>query len=476
MTRSYKRTFLALLPISLLLLTVSSRLVGQTPPDSVYFTTGLKVGEVSDTSAVLLVRLAKHPRPRPLRHDRKAAPYRTPLDFDNGMPVAEMDGHLAGVFGQVKIVLVSADRVDSLDWTYVSPLHDFQVRHTFIQLRPRTGYRVELYGRTGPDGPVTNFTGSFRTAPPPDEAVAVSFVATSCQYFWDYDDPVRGFMAYDAMARLKPDFLCQTGDYVYYDKEGPLSYDVATARHKWSAMNAWPALVDCYANTPIYLQKDDHDLLSNDASPYSKPYGEITYADGLELWREQAPLTGKPYRSVRWGKDLELWFLEIREFRSANYVADGPEKTLLGEAQKRWLEQSLAASDATFKLIVSPTPIVGPDRKNKRDNHSNEGFAHEGEWLRALLGGLNKVFVVNGDRHWQYVSRDLGGGLVEVSMGAISDSHADGWPEDERRPEHEFLRVGGGFLSVDVLREAGRPTIIFRHHDVEGKVVNEARY
>ena len=441
-------------------------------PDSVYFTSGIKIGEVSDTGAVLLVRLTRHPRPRPIVHERRPPPYRAPLDFDNAMPVAEMDGHVAGAPGEVKIVLSTPGHTDSLDWAYVSPLHDYLLKHRFTDLRPESNYRVSVHGRSAPDGPVTTFSASFTTAPPADRAAPVTFVASSCQYFWDYDDPVRGFKSYDAMARLDPDFMCQTGDYVYYDKGGPLSYDAATARHKWGAINAWPSLVAFYGRVPLYLQKDDHDLLSDDASPHSPPYGEITYADGLEIWREQAPLTGRPYRRARWGKDLEIWFLEIREYRSANDAPDGPDKTILGLAQKRWLERTLASSDASFKLIMSPTPIIGPDRERKRDNHANRSFSYEGRWLRELLAGHDNVIVVNGDRHWQYVSRDAETGLLEVSMGAISDAHADGWPPGERRPEHEFLRVGGGFLSVEVKREAGEPRITFRHHDVEGGVVH----
>ena len=56
-------------------------------------------------------------------------------------------------------------------------------------------------------------------------------------------------------------------------------------------------------------------------------------------------------------------------------MPDGPEKTILGSEQKAWLMKTLSESKATFKLVFSPTPIVGPDRKNKRDNHANTGLA-----------------------------------------------------------------------------------------------------
>lgn len=155
-------------------------------------------------------------------------------------------------------------------------------------------------------------------------------------------------------------------------------------------------------------------------------------------------------------------------------MADGKEKSILGDAQKEWLMRTVEASDATFKVIVSPTPLVGPDRpKGKNDNHSNESFQTEGVWLRIFLTHKKNIFSLNGDRHWQYVSKDTDTGLMEFSAGAISDEHAQGWDPDNLRPEHQFLRVKGGFMSVSVLRKGGVPTITFTHYDVDGKVVNE---
>ena len=69
------------------------------------------------------------------------------------------------------------------------------------------------------------------------------------------------------MAKLAPDFFVQTGDYVYYDKPGPLATTPEKARHKWHAINGWPSLVNFFRQTPTYLIKDDHDLLSNDSHP-----------------------------------------------------------------------------------------------------------------------------------------------------------------------------------------------------------------
>ncbi|NIP95358.1 MAG: alkaline phosphatase, partial [Akkermansiaceae bacterium] len=46
-------------------------------------------------------------------------------------------------------------------------------------------------------------------------------------------------------------------------------------------------------------------------------------------------------------------------------------KTIWGAKQKQWLFRSFEESDATFRLLISPTPVVGPDRGGKNDNHAN---------------------------------------------------------------------------------------------------------
>ena len=38
---------------------------------------------------------------------------------------------------------------------------------------------------------------------------------------------------------------------------------------------------------------------------------------------------------------------------------------------------------------------------------------------------------------------------------------------------HRYLKVKGGFLSVTVDRESGKPAITFRHYGVDGDVYNE---
>ena len=103
-------------------------------------------------------------------------------------------------------------------------------------------------------------------------------------------------------------------------------------------------------------------------------------------------------------------------------MSDGPEKTILGAEQKAWLFKTLGASTAKFKLVFSPTPIVGPDRSGKKDNHANTIFAHEGEQLRRKFSSVDGVIVLCGDRHWQYASEDTETGLWSLVVGQVVKS------------------------------------------------------
>jgi len=440
--------------------------------EKVYFTTGLKIGEVTDTSAIILTRLCKSEYPNPIVHRQKNAPMRHPIDFDDTMPVNQMDGAVEGTFGEVKIELISAGDTISTGWHYVSSYKDYTSKKTFERLLPDSKYEVLLSGRRNSKAPITTIEGQFRTAPDAQKVMPVLFTSSTCQYFWDYDDAVRGFKIYDQMLQMKPNFHCQTGDYVYYDKPGPMATTIAKARHKWHAINAWPALVDFYSDTPLFIQKDDHDIGDDDTTPFSQPFGELSFQDGIAIWNEQTPThENKPYRSLRYGKDLEIWFVEGRIFRNSDN-AKSPESTIWGAEQKKWFAQSVERSDATFKILMSPTPVVGPDRDSKKDNHANSTYAAEGKWLRSFIASQKNMFIINGDRHWQYVSKDLKNGILEFSQGPSSNEHAQGWKQDDKRPEHEFLRVQGGFLAVKVDRVDTVPEISFVHYDVDGNVVN----
>lgn len=440
-----------------------------TTAQEVYFTNGFRVAELSQHGAIVWTRLCGQSQPNPVVHQRKPKVFRHPLNFDETMPVAKMDGAVQGAEGYVRVIITAGDKTETTPWQQVLADDDFTAHISLPTLSANTEYTLRLEGKaTKKDTNLAILEGSFRTPPEATAVVPVSFTTSTCQYFWSYDDSVAGFNTYQSMLELDPDFFVQTGDYVYYDKPGPSATTPEKARHKWHAMNGWPALINFFRQVPTYLIKDDHDLLSDDSHAQTDDYGQLSYDEGLAIWRENAPMVDKPYHTLRWGQDLQVWLLEGREYRTANAAPDSEAKTILGDEQKAWLTHTLDTSDATFKIVISATPVVGPDRKNKSDNHANAAFQTEGEWLRSTLSAQEHTYVINGDRHWQYVSQDRATGLVEFGSGPVSDAHVQGWNAGQQ-PEHRYLNLIGGFLGVTVDRPSGEPTLTFTHYNVHGE-------
>lgn len=271
---------------------------------------------------------------------------------------------------------------------------------------------------------------------------------------------------------MKPKFTFLTGDLVYYDNDMPRAKNARITRYHWERMFSLPRLVEFNSNVGTYWLKDDHDTLDDDSNP-GETMGELTFEKGQEIFRQQAPMyDGLSYRTFRWGKNLQIWLTDGRDFRSNNKMPDGPEKTIWGKEQKAWFKKTVKKSDATWKILVSPTPLVGPDRETKDDNHSNAGFAHEGDEIRNWIKNnvADNFFVICGDRHWQYHSVHQQTGLNEFSIGAASDEHAQGSPgEDENY--HKFHLMKGGFMSVELKNIGNKSEINIRHHNVNGKQV-----
>ncbi|MFV1996155.1 MAG: alkaline phosphatase, partial [Verrucomicrobiales bacterium] len=398
------------------------------------------------------------------------------LQILGGHELEEMNGSAPGVPGEVRVTYWPEGKrgaVVESPWEEVEPMADYCHQILLSELAAGTSYKLEVAGRA-PGGNQSSVTlvGGFNTAPAEDVAAPVRFTVVTGQSYWRRDDPENGHRIYPRMLALEPDFFVHTGDIEYYDSARPWAVNAELARYKWNRLYALPFQRDFHRQVASYFEKDDHDTTKNDSWP-GQDYGDLTWEEGLAIFREQFPMGEKTYRTYRWGKDLQVWFVEGRDFRSPNNMPDGPEKTIWGAEQKQWFFRTVEASDATFRVLLSPTPIVGPDRVKKNDNHANRGFTHEGNELRAFIGSQSNMFVVCGDRHWQYVSVDPVSGTREYSCGPTSEEHAGGFSQKYRSEMHRYLNVVGGFLEVAVDREGGNPRIAFRHHGVDGAVLNE---
>jgi alkaline phosphatase D len=444
----------------------------------VHLATGVKVGEVTHDSAIVWVRLTKSAErvkdetPRPSRVGKTGEKVT--------QPVEELPGAAPGAAGRVQVRYLPQAVKDvrrETEVVAVAAAADFTAQFALKNLHADTVYTYEVLGGAGEGALRTLTTGEFRTAPDPRISAPITFAMVTCMMYKDLDH-ADGFTALESILKQRPHFVVSAGDNVYYDNDDLLAHTVELARYHWHRMYSLPRHVELYRHVPAYWEKDDHDTLSDDIWPGRVVARQLplTFEDGVRIFREQVPMgQGPTYRTFRWGKELQVWFVEGRDYRSSNRMQDGPEKSIWGAEQKVWLKKTLLESDATWKILVSPTPMVGPDRENKADNHANATFAHEGSEMRAWFAENlpDNFFVLCGDRHWQYHSIDPKTKVHEFACGPTSDQHAGGSPGKEEA-YHQFHRVKGGYLTVSVTpKNSGGSAIAFKLRDVDGKVVYE---
>jgi alkaline phosphatase D len=481
-------------------LSLLSLIATLTAPAFAHQATGIKLTEPTTDSITVWTRLSRDaerapddgPLPTtklfdrttgkevPLKDNATYSRARPEVTFPPGANLGSIRGAAVGAPGQTRVRYRPAgtptSRWTETTWRDVDPHQDFTATFALTQLTPGTRYEVAVDDRPRADAPVTSTTtGGFVTAPLASANAAATFAVMSCQQYEDRDRP-DGFAIYPSMLALTPDFMVNTGDAVYYD-HGPVhAVNVDLARYHWARMYGFPTLRDFHRQVASFFMKDDHDTLTNDSHPEDRS-ADLTFSEGLRVFREQTAPSEPPYRTQRWGRHLQVWFLEGRDYRSPSAQDRTQTPTILGPEQIAWLERTLAASDATFRVVITPTPMVGPDRAQKDDNYANKSYVVEGTKIRALLGRQPNLTVITGDRHWQYVSRDPATKIEEWSVGAATDSHAGGWNEETPRPEHRFLRIKfGGFLSGSVAPSTATApaALTLRLHDTAGKIVFES--
>src|SRR4029453_9280114 len=239
-------------------------------------------------------------------------------------------------------------------------------------LKPDTTYRYKL-GST---------RGSFETAPNAGDAERIRLAfggdvagQNVCR------DANEGFPIMDTIRRSRPDLFVGLGDMIYADNAcdpvgrygnaqvpggfGPAT-DLPGFWAHWRYNRADAASQRLLESTGYVGVWDDHEVV-NDFGPLSDtrttpPYtpGGPLLPLGLDAFLDYTPIAVAPntpkrlYRSLRWGKHMELFVLDTRQYRDANIAPDSPDrpKTMLGREQLTWLKESLAASDATWKVVV----------------------------------------------------------------------------------------------------------------------------
>lgn len=342
----------------------------------------------------------------------------------------------------------------------VSAANDFTGVASLSGLHPATRYFYRV--RVKEEELSKSIAGSFVTAPPPDRPEEVTFL-------WGGDLGGQGvcrqptYTIFNNLNTQAADFFLFAGDTIYADSRcasppnAPGSDFSAAAQEQFWAKYKYQredlAFQRFLTHTSVYAIWDDHEVKNDFAGP-TEPLMPI----GLQAFWNYFPFVSadrqdrRLYRSFRWGNHLELFILDTRQYRSPNIQPDGPEKTMLGATQLKWLLDGLESSTATWQVIMSSVPLSAQTGNLMRGHDSwaggsfPGGFDHELEKITTALRRVQKRNVV-------WLSAD-----IHVARALAYDPDQDGAVDF-----HEFISgpLSAGTGDFDPLDQKFHPRLLY---------------
>lgn len=277
---------------------------------------------------------------------------------------------------------------------------DFTVKIDLTELTPKTHYIYQAVVEGKQPGPLCQFV----TAPVPDDPAPVTFVIGG-----DVRESFRPFTIMDEMRSAKPDFFIFLGDTIYSDK-GKTAIQLTDYWAKYGE-NRDVATQRFLAQTSVFVMWDDHEVASDFTSTHPRmPIGRKAFFDYWPI-RPDPQDPHRLYRAFRWGQAVELFLLDTRQYR------DPAVGTMLGPVQKQWLKDSLAASPATIKFIVTSVPFSDP-----RNDKWGE-YPQERDEILDFIGkeSITGVVFLTTDVHHAAIAKVPGPlGLQELIFGPLA--------------------------------------------------------
>jgi alkaline phosphatase D len=409
-------------------------------------------------------------------------------------------------------------------------------------------YRARCVNRPGANsafedlGPV----GKLKTAPDRHETRPVKFVwiADLAGQGWgrnpdlsitdkDGDTIKGGYVIFEVINKLKPDFAIFAGDIIYADNRIPatqavppevgggtwkndpakdfLAITLDEYRRNWRYNLGDEKLQGFLLKTPQYIQWDDHEVINNwypgeilTDAPYKGIAANALAEQGRQALFEYNPIEGKLiYRKFQHGKHMELFLLDERSYRGPNpdnYNPAGSE--MLGQQQLQWVKSSLKQSRATWKVISthdSLSLVTGdPDDRDAWGQGRAEVLGREvqlAELLKFIKDeGIRNVVFITADVHFaaaisydpaRAIFKDFDSfeefviGPVHAGAFGANDLDASFGPKFDylRAPSTENLKSRN--LPPPTLQSFGAAEVtadgklILRIHDITGAVLYE---
>ncbi|RAK52670.1 alkaline phosphatase D family protein [Phenylobacterium deserti] len=267
---------------------------------------------------------------------------------------------------------------------------DFVLVHRLEGLQPATTYhyRVLVDGRPNPDD-AGHEPFRLTTAPvlPSRFRLAFGSCARRARY------PVQPI--WRAIEAARPDLFVWAGDAVYADTPEP-----EILAEEYRRQRDLPEIRRFMATTPQLAIWDDHDYGLNDHD--RRHPGKV---EALNTFRRYWPNPELGVQNAlgaffRWSYGgVDFFFLDVRFHRDPNDQPDGPSKTMLGAVQRRWLLDGLAASRATFKVLVSGSGW-NDSKPEGADSWASYTFERDLILNEITRRGVTGVLLLSGDTHY----------------------------------------------------------------------------
>jgi alkaline phosphatase D len=341
--------------------------------------------------------------------------------------------------------------------------------------------------------------GRTRTAPPPEATNSrLRLAIASCQNWQD-----GYFTAHRYLSQEELDLVIHLGDYIYEGgvrsdavraHDGPTPLTVEGYRRRYALYKSDADLQAAHAAFPWVVTWDDHEVADDYAGQLPEGGGSAEVflrrrAAAYRAYYEHQPLrfAARPsgadlplYRQVPLGRLLTLLVLDTRQYRDLQPAcpeeerqngycpaALDPQRTILGEAQRRWLLEALDHSPARWNVLAQQVVFAqhdnrpGPDRSFGGDKW--DGYVAD---RRAILDFIaqrrpSNVVVLTGDQHQNRVyevkgdfddpsSETLAVEFVGTSISAggdVSPATTYSLPEN---PHQRFRNTNRGYVRCEV--------------------------
>jgi alkaline phosphatase D len=297
-------------------------------------------------------------------------------------------------------------------------------------------------------GDALSAVGHTRTAPALNADVRQLRIAlASCQHYEQGQ-----YVAHQEIAQQSLDFVLFVGDYIYESSNpqyalrkhsGPEPKTLAQYRERYAQYKRDPMLQAAHAAHPWVLMWDDHEVVNDYANDQDRNYTDpqqflLRRAAAYQAYFEHQPVLLGPdanspqaasmrlYDQLSWGQLADLWTLDCRQYRSPQAcrdpvrgggrmvtqceALDDPQRSMLGAAQERWLNQTLSASKRTWKLLgqatlIAPTSIPAPvGRATYTDAWDGYPQARQRLLQTVVDARLQNVVTLGGDVHMNVAS------------------------------------------------------------------------